>query len=375
MKKRMKSPYIWAFFLLFPIFLQAFQIKGIWITRWELYSIENIENTVESLHQANVTDAFVQVYGSGYAFYNSEIAPRKYDTFDPLDVFIEKCHKYEINVHAWINLLYMWDRREMTENGKHILNRYPESVMTDDKERSLLDYSIEELKLRNIEGIYVSPGSDIVSDYIYLIIEEIAENYPVDGIHLDYCRFPGKEFIHDNFIRTEFQKIYTIDPHNIYTDETKVVFGNTENLANIWALFPQNVLNDLIKRIYYDLKSINPNIQLSAAVIADVNRASGDFYQYWWEWIKDGYIDFTVIMAYSSSLEVLKSQLERIEQNVSLNNVVVGLGTYNQPLSNVKNNYDMLSMKPVMGFCLFSSTSVRQQKGFNFVGEYIYREY
>lgn len=374
MLHRMKSPLIWAFFLLFPLLIHSSQINGVWITRWELHSQANIEKTVKGLYRANVTDAFVQVYGSGYAFFNSSIAPGKYSDFDPLASFINECSEYGIRVHAWINLLYMWDRRDMTEDDKHILNRYPESVMSDHNGVSLLDYSIEKMKGRNIEGIYVSPASDIVNDYIYLIIEEIAENYPVDGIHLDYCRYPGREFVYDVFIRTQFRKVYTIDPDSIWSTNTERIFGNSADIDRIWGQFPKHVLNDLIMRLYNDLKDINPNIQFSAAVIADVNRASVDFYQYWWTWLNDGYLDFAVMMAYSSNIDVIKSQLSAAEEYTDLNNVVVGLGTYNQSLSNVRNNHDMLRLKPVMGFCLFSSTSIEQYKeGYSYVGDFIFK--
>lgn len=375
MLHRMKSPLIWAFFLLLPLVIQSSQINGVWITRWELYSKDNIEKTVEGLHRAHVTDAFVQVYGSGYAFFNSSIAPVKYSDFDPLAHFISQCSMYGIRVHAWINLLYMWDRRDMTEDDKHILNRYPESVMTDKNGVSLLEYSIDRLKKRNIEGIYVSPASDIVNDYVYLIIEEIASNYPVDGIHLDYCRFPGREFIYDVFLRTQFQKIYTIEPFNINTENTRRIFGKDDDIKRIWEEFPKYILNDLIRRLYADLKDINPNMQLSAAVIADVNRASGDFYQNWWMWLNDGYLDFAVMMAYSSNLDILLSQVSAAAEYTGLDNVVIGLGTYNQSLSNVKRNRDMLSVRPVMGFCLFSSTSIQQNKeGYEYVGDFIFKE-
>lgn len=377
MNKNKKSPFIWAFLLLMlPLSIYSFSIKGVWVTRWDIYSEKRIHEIIDSLEVSNATDAFVQVYGSGYAYFDSKIAPKKYDEFDPLKVFTDYAHKKNIRVHAWVNLLYMWDRQEMTDDGMHILNRYPESVMVDDKGVSLLDYSIEKLKTRNIEGVYVSPSSEIVKDYLMIIIEEIVSNYNVDGIHLDYSRFPGSEFIHDIFIKTDFQKIFTLSPDEIDEKANEDLFGKTGiiSLKTSLKVFPKDELSSLINVIYTDVKTINPNIQVSSAVIADVDMAEYNFYQNWWEWIERGYLDFVVIMAYSPSISVLSKQIQKIKSKVSLENVVIGLATYNQTVFNVKKNYEELGRENVMGFCIFSNQSLYDKKGsYSYVGNTIFK--
>ncbi|HAF06922.1 MAG: hypothetical protein XD76_1712 [candidate division TA06 bacterium 32_111] len=373
-----KSPSLWAFLLSFLSFLYlfSFEIKGVWVTRWELYSPEKIESIVDSLSIANVTDAYVQVYGSGFAFFNSEIAPVRYKDFDPLEIFIEKAHSKNIKVHAWINLLYMWDRREMVDDQKHILKRYPTSVLVDDKNISLLDYSLEMIKERNIEGFYVSPSSDIVKDYILFLIDEVLLNYNVDGIHLDYSRFPGKEFVYDIFLRSNFIQKFLVDPFEIRSENSFKLFGEkgVNALLNEWQNFPKDELKSLIKDIYFLVKSRNPNIQLSSAVIADVDIASSNFYQNWWEWLNEGFIDYVIIMAYSPSISVLKKQLDKIQNKTTLSKVVVGVASYNQTVYNMSNNVRDLYNYPVLGFCIFSNQSLLDQKGsYSYVGKTIFK--
>jgi len=373
-----KSPYlkVWAFFiLLFPLLIHPYSIKGVWITRWDLYSNSRIDEILDSLSVANITDAFVQVYGSGFAYFNSSIAPVKYKDFDPLALFIEKAHAKNISVHAWVNLLYMWDRREMTDDKQHILNRYPESVLVDQNGFSLLDYSIERLKTRNIEGVYVSPSSEIVEDFTLIMIDEIVKNYAVDGIHLDYSRFPGKEFIYDRFIRTDFERVFSVDPTLIDAPDVKKMFGKgVYSISQAWLRFPADELNKLVKSVYFNIKTANPNIQLSSAVFADVDAAEKNYYQYWWEWLNEGYLDFAVIMAYSPSADVLVKQLEKIRMKTGMENVVVGLAAYNQSLVNVKNNYFTLLQFPVKGFCIFSNQALYEKKGsYSYVGNAIFR--
>lgn len=331
---------------------------------------------IDSLSKANVTDAFVQVYGSGIAYYNSKIALLNYSDFDPLKTFISYAHEKNIRVHAWINLLYMWERKDMTDNEMHIVNRYPESVVVDDKNTSLLDYSIDKLKSRNIEGIYVSPSSEIVNDYILFIIHEILTQYSVDGIHLDYSRFPGREFVYDNYLKSDYMSKYVIQYEDIEDPITEKLFGKTgiNALKSNWQKLPKEKLNELIKSIYTDVKLTNPNIQLSSAVIADVESAEINYYQNWWEWLSNRYIDFVVVMAYSPSLSVLKKQIEKINSKTSLENIVIGLGTFNQTVINVKANYEVLARYPVMGFCLFSNQSIYEKRGsYSYIGNTIYK--
>ena len=373
-----KSPYPWAFLLSFLSFLSlfSFEIKGVWVTRWELYSPEKIESIVDSLSIANVTDAYVQIYGSGYAFFNSKIAPVKYKDFDPLEIFIQKAHSKNIKVHAWVNLLYMWDRREMVDDDKHILKRYPTSVLVDDKNISLLDYSLEMIKERNIEGFYVSPSSDIVKDYILFLIDEVLFNYNIDGIHLDYSRFPGREFVYDIFLRSNFIQKFLVDPFEIKSENSLKIFGEkgVNALLNEWQNFPKEELKSLIKEIYFLVKNHNPNIQLSSAVFADVDIASSNYYQNWWEWLNEGCIDYVVIMAYSPSISVLKKQLDKIQNKTTLSKVVVGVASYNQTVYNMSNNVRELYNYPVLGFCIFSNQSLFDQKGsYSYVGKTIFK--
>ncbi|PIP14036.1 MAG: hypothetical protein COX48_02585 [bacterium (Candidatus Stahlbacteria) CG23_combo_of_CG06-09_8_20_14_all_34_7] len=374
---RIKSPIKWAFLLfILPLFLHPLSIKGVWITRWDIFSENHIYEMIDSLSKANVTDAFVQVYGSGIAYYNSKIALLNYSDFDPLKTFISYAHEKNIRVHAWINLLYMWERKDMTDNEMHIVNRYPESVVVDDKNTSLLDYSIDKLKSRNIEGIYVSPSSEIVNDYILFIIHEILTQYSVDGIHLDYSRFPGREFVYDNYLKSDYMSKYVIQYEDIEDPITEKLFGKTgiNALKSNWQKLPKEKLNELIKSIYTDVKLTNPNIQLSSAVIADVESAEINYYQNWWEWLSNRYIDFVVVMAYSPSLSVLKKQIEKINSKTSLENIVIGLGTFNQTVINVKANYEVLARYPVMGFCLFSNQSIYEKRGsYSYIGNTIYK--
>ena len=45
-----------------------------------------------------------------------------------------------------------------------------------------------------VEGLYTSPLHPAAQDHTAAVIGEIAAKYPVDGVHLDYVRFPNEDF-------------------------------------------------------------------------------------------------------------------------------------------------------------------------------------
>ncbi|NIN67737.1 MAG: family 10 glycosylhydrolase, partial [Anaerolineae bacterium] len=59
----------------------------------------------------------------------------------------------------------------------------PEWLMKDDRR-----------KTKFAKGrVYLDPGLPAVREYLVSIVEEIVNNYDVDGIHLDSVRYPGEQ--------------------------------------------------------------------------------------------------------------------------------------------------------------------------------------
>ena len=45
-----------------------------------------------------------------------------------------------------------------------------------------------------VEGLYTSPLHPAAQDHAAAVLGEIAAKYPIDGVHLDYIRFPNEDF-------------------------------------------------------------------------------------------------------------------------------------------------------------------------------------
>ena len=96
--------------------------------------------------------------------------PGKAPCYDPLRFAIEECHKRGMELHAWLVTIPVgkW-------NGlgcKTLRKRYPSLV-----------------KRIGTEG-YMNPENPRTASYLAAMSQEIVRQYDVDGIHLDYIRYP-----------------------------------------------------------------------------------------------------------------------------------------------------------------------------------------
>jgi len=178
------------------------EFRGVWVsTVWGIDYPSKATTDVETLKKDaikildNVEDmgfnaVFLQVRSCSDAIYNSKIYPwSKYLTgkqglspennFDPLEFFIEEAHKRGIELHAWINPYRVTasaqDNDKLSSNNPAVLNKELTVLHTDGK-------------------LYFNPGEPRARELIIDGIEEILDNYDVDGIHLDDYFYPDKNF-------------------------------------------------------------------------------------------------------------------------------------------------------------------------------------
>ena len=140
----------------------------------------SILNTVES---HNMNTIFFQVRPMNDAFYPSDYAPfSRYLTgtegvdpgWDVLAFFIEEAHKRGIEVHAWLNPY----RVSFANSDKAA---YLDSLHDDNFAKQNPSYVMSD----NNGALILNPGIPAVREYIYHVVNELMENYDIDGIHFD----------------------------------------------------------------------------------------------------------------------------------------------------------------------------------------------
>ncbi|MEG1644057.1 MAG: family 10 glycosylhydrolase [Bacteroidales bacterium] len=240
------------------------------------------------------------LYNSKYEPYNSVMTGTRSKTplYDPLAFVVEECHKRGLQCHAWLVCMNVGKVDVVKKQGNASLpSKYPDMC---------IQYKGE---------WYLNPGEPQTCNYLVDIVKEVIENYNVDGIHLDYIRYPDRAA---DFPDRAFYNRYS---------------SGGESLAT-WRI---NNINRIVYGIYDAVKQYDPHIQVSSAVLGKRNRLP-KFSSFGWSgieaayqdaaaWLKNGRHDFVAPMLYYSD----RSFYPFLKDWIANSNgcpIVAGLGAY-----------------------------------------------
>jgi uncharacterized lipoprotein YddW (UPF0748 family) len=303
------------------------QVRGIWAecegVNSTLSSRAKIEEMVNRVGRAGFNTVFVQVYRGNRSWYRSRLADSApYRQFyaqektSPLRVAIDLAHKKGIRVHAWVNTFRVYGNADAG-----IIRKLGRAAVTrDSKARSLLGYKKGSLP---DGGYWLDPGDPAVRKYLVSVIEEILDRHPdVDGIHLDYTRYPydekGKvDFGYGGTSVARFKKKYGVDP-----------FKCKGSKLALWDRWRRDQLTEFMREAASVVHKRGK--QLSVATVADEKKCRSLTFQDWPRWIREKLIDFVVPMNYSSIGKVMRRRAEAILNAVPAEKkrVIMGLGAY-----------------------------------------------
>ncbi|HEC78992.1 MAG TPA: hypothetical protein ENI34_07630 [candidate division WOR-3 bacterium] len=346
-------------FLLLMIFHTDF--RGIWIPRWSLAD----KNKIFTHLEGRFNHIFLQIFALGEAYYPSRYAPSKRQSDEWLKNFIAEAHRRNIKVSAWVNFHYSWGYAPRPMTQLHPINHHPDWYVQDIHGRSILEYSVGELKKLGLEGYYLAPANPQVQSYLSNIAEEIIENYDFDGLHIDYIRYPNDDFIYDPLLRSKFMRRYYIDPMEIMTSrdfQKRYSLWGAEDLKKKWQRFVSDDLTRFIKDLRDRLKKKKPDLLISAAVKPDYISARYDFYQDWLTWLNSGYVDFVCLMSYTRAL---KRYFSKIKKSVDEpRRVVFGIGLYILKPKEVSYQVKLVDAQPFAGVVFFSYEQLKKNKAY-----------
>ncbi len=186
--------------------------------------------------------------------------------------------------------------------------------------------------------------------YMTNLIAGLAEDYHVDGIHLDYIRAGGICFNNESldYPGTEYdypgcQENYKAWTHETYgreytlwddTDGFREIRDEAKKRVGTWQ---EQAVGTLVKNIHDEVKSVKPDIIISVASVAnDVSRTSMRQLingQAAWEWLDKGWIDIDFVTAYSANTGEVVYKIQAVrdatQKESSRSKIFPGLVTYN----------------------------------------------
>ena len=266
-------------------------------------SAESIEQQKQELidildkyQKANINTVLLQARVRAATIYPSDIEP--WDRcitgiegrapgygYDPLSFAVTECHKRGMELHAWIATIPVGAKNSL---GCRTLKQ-------------------KGFRIRNYAtGSYLDPADPSVAPYLASICGEIVRKYDVDGINLDYIRYP------DGWPRPSYRDGDTPD----------------DRRSNITTI---------VRAIHDEVKSIKPWVKMSCSPIgkhADLARYSSKNFnahdrvsQEAQEWLKLGLMDQLYPMQYFRGDNYYPFLADWVE-NAYKREIVTGLGTY-----------------------------------------------
>ena len=245
---------------------------------------------------AGFNTLLVQVRGRGDAYYSGGIEPRAegiqdQPAFDPLALAVREAHARGIEVHAWMNAHLISSASVISRDPAHLVNERP-GLLAVPRELARELYDVDPTSSRyferlvehaladpdGIEGLYSSPSAPEVKERVYAVATDLVERYEIDGIHLDYVRYPSGAF---DYSRGALGRFRTWIAGRL-TGDQRAEFASAavqDPLAFVdafpepWAEFRRSQITDLVERIYVGVKSRRPEVLISAAVIPDAQES------------------------------------------------------------------------------------------------------
>ena len=163
------------------------EVRAVWLTtlngldwprtRGAEAQKQELVHILDQLKDAGINTVLFQtrvrattVYPSKMEPWEPTLAGGKAPSYNPLQFCIDECHKRGMECHAWVCTIPIgkWNKVGCKEMRK----KYPKLIK------------------RIGEEAYMDPANPQTADYIARICREIVTNYDVDGIHLDYIRYP-----------------------------------------------------------------------------------------------------------------------------------------------------------------------------------------
>jgi uncharacterized lipoprotein YddW (UPF0748 family) len=325
-----------------------------WIPAAGLETPASIDSLLGAASAAGANGVMAQVMGRGEAWYSSEILPESHamDTFDPLRYLIMRAGPMGMEVHAWVNAFLTWSAPWAPRDSAHVFFAHPGWFMEDLQGRSTRAYSRGECDAAGIVGATLSPAEPAVRSRLADICAEIADNYDVDGIHLDYVRYPGRGFGFESAARSGFFAETGLDPVDLYPASgrtTAAVPGREQE----WLDWRAGQVTLAVRTVRSSLRREAPFVSLSCAVMADPLSAASDYGCDWRSWLSEGLVDFVCPMAYTTDAGRAR-ELAVLDTEVRPERVVYGAAVYNQTLSSALVGASEAAARGSAGTCIYS---------------------
>lgn len=381
---------------------------------------------LDTLQSYNMNAVVFQIRPANDAFYPSKYNPWSeflvgYGVdpgWDPLKWMIEVTHERGIQYHAWLNpyrvtastYTVTYSTTDPSTKIKKLID-YNESEINADKDRIFANKTIEGVSnpifatgsqlhhnvLLGAEGKYVlNPAADETIEHLKLTIEEIVDNYDIDGIHFDDYFYPDDSSYGGT--KAELKgKTFSVEPYVEMKDYNEYLSNGGDKTIYDWRR--ENV-NELIKSLSDLIREKNESKEVKCAfgispaarwapsiescgvgnprgVKGGMDGSCNDYYSYsdlyadTYKWAKEEWIDYILPQNYTN-LDGNYIKISRWWSTaLGSSNTKLYIGTPSYQIDTwgdtlelyYQIRYNQSTQLNVDGYCMYDYTSITEKKG------------
>ena len=338
--------------------------RYLWVIRDVLKSKSSIDDMVNFAIEKNINHLFVQVRGRGDSFYESQFISRSQilteGEFDPLAYLLNAANGKGINIHAWVNVYFLWSSKSLPKDEQHILHMQQQWLDTSEEWPVDVGKKLEMVAVnKNNEGLFISPNHPDVNEYLITVFRELITNYDIDGLHLDYIRYQDAEYGRNPYAIAQFKSESGNDPGPWFLEMERSTIASPRLIANMkrWNNFKRKAVTSLVKNTRALVDEVRPDCIISAAVKPNLYVARERYFQEWNVWLAAGYLDWVVPMNYSSKKREFARNIDVINDNFPKKyreKIIMGIALYNQTPSEASEKIKFSRLRQFPRISIFS---------------------
>lgn len=367
---------LWEEFPLDRPFAQP-EIRAMWLDRGSIVRAESREGLAklfDNMQASGINTVFFETINAGFPIYRSRIAPQQNpltEGWDPLEDAVALAHERNMELHAWIWTFAAGNLRHnaiLSKNDTFLgpsLGANPDWVA--------YDQDGNPIPLGQTKPFY-DPANPEVREYLLSLIDEIITGYDVDGLQLDYIRYPfqdpsvGRTYGYGIAARRAFRRIAGIDPIRLSpVIDPWLPRADRERRRALWEEwnnFRIEQITSFVAETSQRVRSQRPEITLSAAVFAMPERDRlQKIQQDWNTWAEEGLVDWIVLMSYAEDANRFSELITPwvVEQDYAATLVIPGIRLLNMPVPVVVDQLQTLRDMPATGYALFATDNLDQR--------------
>jgi uncharacterized lipoprotein YddW (UPF0748 family) len=361
---------------------QKGEFRGAWL-RPNSDQPEVVRKVINSLMKAHVNQVFLETYYQGKTIYPSAVMAEyglqqhpQFQGKDPLPVWIAEAHAAGIKVNLWAQIFFAGNQKENAEEFGPILTRYPQWRNI---QHQYLNMSHPMPSQIEPGHFFVDPANPEVRTYLQKLLLEMVEKYEIDGLNLDYIRYPASAPANQgNYLetswgytpsaRSQFKAMIDQErpaasppgksPHKPLTfpsDDPKDLTPASP-LWPRWVAWRKSQVSSFVQSISAQAHAIRSNLLVSAVVFPSLNPIYAQKLQDYPLWAREGYIQALTPIGFSTVPASLKDQALRlraqIQDSVPVYAGIFGMYNRNHPVDLLR-QIDAAHQAGVKGVVLF----------------------